>query len=176
MTVHETPVAATVDWFTPPELFDKIGLRFDLDPAAPDELPSWIPADKHYSFAGQSRPWEGRVWLNPPYGASLPAFVERMCEHRHGIMLAPSRTETRWWQRAARSADAVCLLRDRIHFIRADGFQARSSHASTLFAWGQDCTLALQLADLGWVRDHPNLMDWLRFQPEPLPNDFTVTS
>src|SRR5262245_43711374 len=79
MAVHEAPVAETVEWYTPPELFDALGLRFDLDPAAPDILPAWIPADRHYSFAGQSRPWEGRVWLNPPYGASLPAFVDKMC-------------------------------------------------------------------------------------------------
>lgn len=153
MTVHESPVAASVDWYTPPELFTALGLRFDLDPAAPDVLPSWIPADRHYSFGGQSRPWEGRVWLNPPYGASLPAFVDRMCDHGNGLMLVPSRTETRWWQQAAHSADAICHLRDRLHFIRPDGYQARASFASTLFAWGDTCTFALLNAYLGWQVD-----------------------
>ena len=32
--VHERPVGATVEWYTPPELFDALGLTFDLDPAA----------------------------------------------------------------------------------------------------------------------------------------------
>ena len=150
MTVHERPVGQTVEWYTPPELFERLGLTFDLDPAAPDVLPSWIPAAEHYSFAGQSRPWYGRVWLNPPYGASLPAFVDKMIEHGHGLMLTPCRTETRWWQRAAEAADEVCFLRDRLHFIRGDGLQARSSFASTLFAWGDDCVAALRHANLGW--------------------------
>ena len=153
MTVHEPPVAASVDWFTPPALFDALGLTFDLDPAAPDVLPSWIPAARHYSFGGQSRPWEGRVWLNPPYGASLPAFVDRMCQHGDGMMLVPSRTETRWWQQAAESAEAMCHLRDRLHFIRPDGYQARASFASTLFAWGDTCAHALLTAYLGWQVD-----------------------
>jgi hypothetical protein len=148
--VHETPVGATVEWYTPPTLFDALGIGFDLDPAAPVELPAWIPAERHYSERGESKPWLGRVWLNPPYGPALPVFVDRMCRHGNGIMLTASRTETRWWQQAAESAEAVCLLRERLHFIRGDGYQARSPHASTLFAWGDICVEAIRQARLGW--------------------------
>jgi len=150
MTVHERPVGATVEWYTPPSLFDALGIHFDLDPASPVNLPHWIPAYEWYSQDGETLPWLGRVWLNPPYGPALPRFVDRMVRHRHGVMLTASRTETRWWQQAAASADAVCLLRERLHFIRADGYQARSSHASTLFAWGDECVEALRRANLGW--------------------------
>ena len=151
MTVHERPVGATVEWYTPPSLFVALGLDFDLDPAAPVRPPTWIPALNWYSTDGQHKPWQGRVWLNPPYGRDLPAFVDRMIEHRDGLMLTAARTETRWWQRAAASADAVCFLRDRLHHIRADGHQARSSFGSTLFAFGPDCVAALRTANLGWT-------------------------
>ena len=150
MVVHEAAIGATVEWYTPPDLFDALGLDFDLDPASPVNLPHWIPAAEYYSEDGHTRPWHGRVWLNPPYGPALPAFVDRMCRHRDGIMLTASRTETRWWQQAATSADAVCLLRERLHFIRNDGHQARSSHASTLFAWGDQSVEALRRSNLGW--------------------------
>lgn len=149
MTVHEKPVGATVEWYTPPELFDALGLDFDLDPAAPVNLPHWIPATSWYSENGETLPWHGRVWLNPPYGKALPAFVDRMCRHRNGVMLTAARTETAWWQRAVDSADLTVFLRDRLHFIRADGYQARSSFGSTLFAWGDECCSALWEADLG---------------------------
>lgn len=149
--VHERPVGATVEWYTPPSLFETLGLTFDLDPASPGpRVVPWVPAKVHVLDHGQNVGWFGRVWLNPPYGPDLPAFVERMCQHGDGLMLTASRTETRWWQAAAQSADALCLLRDRLHFIRNDGLQARSSHASTLFAWGEDCVEALRRANLGW--------------------------
>ena len=152
MTVHEASVGATVEWYTPPSLFQALGLAFDLDPASPGPgAVPWVPAAAHIVERGQEMGWFGRVWLNPPYGPQLPAFVDRMCLHGNGLMLTASRTETRWWQRAAVSADAVCLLRERLHFIRDDGHQARSSHASTLFAWGEDCARALRRADLGWI-------------------------
>lgn len=156
MTVHEKPVGATVEWYTPPELFDALGLDLDLDPAAPANLPHWIPASTWYSADGQHKPWAGRVWLNPPYGRDLPAFVARMVEHRHGLMLTAARTETAWWQSAIKSADAVAFLRDRPHFIRDDGYQARSSFGSTIFAFGDDCAHALWAARLGvTVTRHP---------------------
>lgn len=152
VTVHETPVGATVEWYTPPDLFDALGLWFDLDPAASPNPLARVPASEFYHrlHDGLAQTWEGRVWLNPPYGPLLPAFVDRMCRHANGIMLTASRTETRWWQQAAQSADAVCLLRERLHFIRDDGHQARSSHASTLFAWGDECVEAIRHASLGW--------------------------
>lgn len=152
MTVHEKPVGATVEWYTPPSLFAALGLTFDLDPAASTSPYACVPAAElyHRLHNGLVQPWYGRVWLNPPYGRDLPRFVDRMVEHGHGVMLTAARTETRWWQKAAASADVVCFLRDRLHFVRDDGLQARSSFASTLFAWGDESVEAIRRANLGW--------------------------
>lgn len=152
MTIHEAPWGATREWYTPPEVFDRIGLVFDLDPASPMSGPV-TPALHHYSPRenGLMQPWFGRVWLNPPYGPPGVAFVQRMVAHGHGVLLVPARTETRWFQHAATRSDAVAFLRDRLHFIREDGLQARASFASVLIAFGADCAVAVGRADFGWT-------------------------
>ena len=151
MVVHEAPVGATVEWYTPPELFRALGVRFDLDPAAAASAP--VPADFTYTRAhnGLAHPWFGHVWLNPPYGREAMPFVERMIAHNDGLMLLPSRTETRLYQRSLAAADAVCFLRDRLWFTRGDGFRGRSSFGSTLFAFGPWATDLLRALDLGWT-------------------------
>jgi hypothetical protein len=151
---HESPVGATVEWFTPPTLFDRLGIRFDLDPASPLSGPvPWVPADRFYSPSdnGLMQPWEGRVWLNPPYGPPGVAFIQKMVAHGDGLLLIPSRTETRAFQYAASNATAVCFLRDRLHYVREDGFQSRSGFASVLMAFGLESCDALGAADLGWI-------------------------
>lgn len=157
MTAHERPVGATVEWYTPPDLFDALGNpAFDLDPAsAPIESGRfhYVAARRHFDKAtdGLSREWAGHVWLNPPYGPAAAVFVRRMIEHGDGMLLLPSRTETRVYQRALRAADVVCLLRDRLWFIRDDGVTGRSSFGSTLFAFGGWAAGILRTADLGWM-------------------------
>lgn len=157
MTVHERPVGASVEWYTPPQLFDRLGLRFDLDPASPNPPVPWVPADRFYWEDGHLLPWEGRVWLNPPYGPAAIPFIDRMIEHDYGLMLLPARTETRAFQRAATAAEAVVFLSDRLHFVRPDGHQSRSSFASALLVFGIDYDLraAVSRANLGWTTWKP---------------------
>lgn len=54
MTVHETPVGATVEWYTPPALFDTLGLTFDLDPASPSMTPKRdrLPIGSRFAASG----------------------------------------------------------------------------------------------------------------------------
>ena len=98
------------DWLTPPWLLEKLG-EFDLDPCSPVDRP-WDTAAKHYTIAdnGLNQPWEGRVWLNPPYGRQTIQWVRRLACHGNGIALIFARTETSiffpWvWDRA----DALLL-------------------------------------------------------------------
>lgn len=151
---HEAAKGASVEWYTPPELFDRIGLHFDIDPCSPMAGPvPWVPADTFYSPRenGLLSPWQGKVWLNPPYGPEAPAFLHRLAEHGNGMALLFARTETRWFQAAAPRADAVSFLRDRLYFIRGDGATGRSAAGSVLLAWGEECASALARADLGWT-------------------------
>ncbi len=151
---NETAVGKTIEWYTPPELFDAIGLMFDLDPASPGaESVPWLPADTHYTIHenGLMQPWHGRIWLNPPYGRLCPAFMDRLVQHDDGMALVYGRTETRWFQHAATHASAVTFLRERIWFVPSVGEPARSQMGSVLMAFGLDCAAALRDADLGWT-------------------------
>jgi hypothetical protein len=164
MTVHESPVGETSEWYTPPELFNRLGLAFDVDVASPMAGPvPWVPAGTFLSPRenGLTAPWEGRVWCNPPYGPAAATFVHRMAAHGDGVLLVPARTETRWFQHAVQSAAAVAFLRDRLHFIREDGMQARSSFASVLMGWGTECAAAIAKADFGWTpRSNASVADY----------------
>jgi hypothetical protein len=83
------------EWLTPPEIISSLG-SFDLDPCSPINRP-WDTAKNHYSLLdnGLLLPWFGRVWLNPPYGGELEAWLNRMAMHRNGISLIFARTETK---------------------------------------------------------------------------------
>ena len=157
MTVHERPVGGSVEWYTPPQLFERLGLTFDLDPASPNPPVPWVPAKRFYWSIGDIADWEGRVWLNPPYGPAGVRFIERMIEHDNGLLLVPARTETRIFQKAVMYAQLVVFLRDRLHFVRPDGRQSRASFASVLMSFGHDLELrdAVLRAQLGWTVMRP---------------------
>lgn len=71
------PKASIQDYFTPPELIDAVreGMGgIDLDAAS-----HWlanrtlkIPRYFHRGFSAFEHDWEGRVWLNPPFGDNDP--------------------------------------------------------------------------------------------------------
>src|SRR5580765_8192391 len=94
MNIHCRPIrGATNEWQTPPEILRDLG-PFDLDPCQPG------------SIEGLFLPWQGFVWLNPPYGKEIDTWLQKMAGHRNGIALIFARTETRWfiewvWQKAS---------------------------------------------------------------------------
>lgn len=80
----------TDEYFTPRWIFDELDLTFDLDVASPPGGVAHIPATRFLTPVddGLAQPWEGRVWMNPPYSAPT-AWVERFVEHGNGIALLP---------------------------------------------------------------------------------------
>lgn len=152
---HETTYNESVEWYTPPSIFDALGLRFDLDVASPgaDAVP-WVPADRHLTFedSGLLQPWRGRVWCNPPYGNETAIWVEKFCQHGNGVMLVFARTDVGWFQKHARRADVICFVRGRVKFVRADGFSGGGSGAgSMLIAFGTECAKAVCESKLGVI-------------------------
>lgn len=67
MCRHESSVGTFVEWYTPPEIFTALNLRFDLDPASPVGGLPWIPADRQVSVLedGLSVPWFGAGVAEP---------------------------------------------------------------------------------------------------------------
>jgi len=157
---HERPQGESVEWYTPPEIFQALGLRFDLDPAAPVGGVPWVPAERFMCRAddGLTQPWHGRVWLNPPYGRGVERWLNRLARHGDGLALVFARTDTRWYQEVAQRATAVCFIAGRLSFMRGDGSRAGTAGApSMLLAFGLPCALALVEASLGQTVILPRL-------------------
>lgn len=112
---HHSHRMGTDEWLTPPEILEALG-PFDLDPCAPSTRP-WPMAAQHYSKEddGLLRPWEGRVWLNPPYGLEAERWLRRLAIHGNGIALIFARTETEaFFSQVWERADAILFLRGRL--------------------------------------------------------------
>lgn len=152
--VHESGwINGSDEWFTPRHVFDSLGIEFDLDPAAPPGGVPWIPAQRHFCRAddGLSRPWGGRIWLNPPYARETRDWLRRLAEHGDGIALTFNRSDTKWWQELAPRASALCFIAGRLRFVPGDG-RADASTAgapSVLLAFGLPCAIAVAESGLG---------------------------
>ena len=86
------------DYYTPPEVFDRLGVVFDVDVCAPPGGVPWIPAKTYLTQADDAlvADWVGNVWLNPPFSNPTP-FVKKFVQHNHGIALVPT-SNGRWLQ------------------------------------------------------------------------------
>lgn len=151
---YEHPgTGATAEWYTPPEVFESLGLTFDLDPAAPAGGVPWVPARRYFTREddGLTQPWRGRVWLNPPYGRQTPLWLERLAEHGDGIALVFARSDTAWFQAYAARATALCFIAGRLTFVPGDGRAGASTAGapSLLMAFGLPCACALGESGLG---------------------------
>jgi len=133
---HESTHNETHEWYTPRPIFDALGLEFDMDVCSPGaDIVPWIPAKDHVTVSrnGLSCEWSGRVWMNPPYGQETPFWMKRFAEHRNGVALVFSRTDTSWFHEWATRCDALLFLRGRIAFIPADpGKKASSAGCGSL--------------------------------------------
>lgn len=139
-------------WFTPREIVEDLG-PFDLDPCTSSDRP-WDTAERHFTPGddGLMKPWEGRVFLNPPYGTAMFDWLRRMSEHDGGgIALIPARTETEAFERFVwRKASGVLFIRKRIQFYKSDGFPLKSNpHASVLVAYSDYDAERLRTSRIG---------------------------
>jgi hypothetical protein len=149
---NEKTVADTDVWLTPPRIIESLG-QFDLDPCSPLDRP-WDTAKKHYTIEddGLVQSWEGRVWMNPPYGPPMPKWLEKLANHPGGgIALTFARTETKAFHEFVwDKADALLFLRGRLKFHRSDGIVSKKDPGSpsVLIAYGKENVKALENCEL----------------------------
>ena len=109
------------EWTTPRDIFDRLNRRFlfDLDAAASDEN-HLCPAYYTKEDSGLDHSWEGmRVFCNCPYSqikAWAAKFVEEAERADCIVALIPARTDTKWFQSIAKSADHVHFIKGRLKF------------------------------------------------------------
>jgi hypothetical protein len=112
----------TNDWLTPRYILSALG-RFDLDPCAALGQP-WPTAKRHLTIKddGLKTNWQGRVWLNPPYGDRTFLWLAKMAAHRDGIALLYARTETQmFFNYVWGKANGIFFFKGRVSFCRPDG-------------------------------------------------------
>lgn len=145
---HDNKDNLTVDWYTPPWIFESLGLHFDLDPASPVGGVPWIPVNNVMSLEdnGLLQDWYGNVWLNPPYGRETYKWLEKMHNYRNGIALVFARTDCAWFHDFCTQADAILFLKGRVKFVDGLGITGNSGagSGSMLIAWGIDNVKALE--------------------------------
>lgn len=150
MALHEQCVGSSDEWYTPPHVFEAMGVRFDLDVATPEAT---CPADSYCTLGLISESlkarWGGFVWMNPPFGArnGLVPWLDKFFAHGNGVALVPDRTSAPWWQDYAPRADLILFVRKKLKFIRPDGTEGASpAQGTTLMAVGAQGVTALRNA------------------------------
>jgi phage N-6-adenine-methyltransferase len=115
----------TDQWSTPQALFDELNneFGFTLDACASD----WNHKVANYYDKAQdalAQSWTGVVWMNPPYGRTIKAWMKKAYESWQGgatvVCLVPARTDTAWWHDYA-SKGEVRFIRGRIKFVDHTG-------------------------------------------------------
>jgi DNA N-6-adenine-methyltransferase Dam len=147
------------EWYTPAELIDAardvLG-GIDLDPASSDIANETVKADRYYTVDvnGLTQPWQGRVWMNPPYTAGLVGlFATKLLDEHHAgnvpaaLALTNNSTDTRWWQSLARRSRGVCMLAGRVRFYDEDGNPGTPLQGQTVCYLGDDPAVFIERFD-----------------------------
>ena len=133
--------------YTPKDIFETMGLVFDLDVASPTGGVEWIPAKRHFDELanGLEQTWNGRVWMNPPYSKPTP-WVEKFLAHGNGVaLLVVSRSQ--WFRDMWDQCDAIVPTPYNMKFERPDGHKKQISFQTFLFAKGDENAVALHNFD-----------------------------
>lgn len=127
-----------------------LGGNIGLDPCTEPDNPTLAEAWISLPEDGCTASWDyNSVFCNPPYGEARDRWVERCIVEGHKrpvVLLIPSHTDTRTFQRAATACTSVLLIRGRLKFgaLRPKGreqggrIQEAASHGSAVFGFGID--------------------------------------
>jgi phage N-6-adenine-methyltransferase len=140
-------------WLTPRWILTQLG-EFDLDPCACEQIPDWVCSRFLTSKQnGLETPWEGRVFMNPPFSNTVPWLI-RHSEHANGISLVPASVESPLWRSNVwPKAKSVLLLHGRTRFCNPDGSKSvgRPLRSVALIAWSDVDAAVLQRCPIAGV-------------------------
>ena len=118
--------SASPEWYTPAHVadlvVDTLG-EVDLDPSWHPDSPVRARVTYTVENDGLAQPWQGRVYLNPPYGRTIDAWIEKLVsDHAAGaiseaIALVPARVDTGWFRRL--DPFPRCFIAGRLTFANA---------------------------------------------------------
>ena len=142
------------DWYTPHWLFEAAGLVFDMDVCAPVMPESrTCPARRYLTVVedGLDVPWEGLVWMNPPFSRTR-MWVEKWITHPDGLALLPAAQGSKGYSSTATlvgSSDAIAVLAGGLEFYKVEG-PTSLFYAVILAARGEVASAALARIAARW--------------------------
>lgn len=137
------------EWYTPPELMEfahRVLGKIDLDPASSELANVIVGAERFLYYPhGLVLPWNGTVWLNPPYNDPVGDWINKLLSEfkagrvKEALLLVQAHPDTEWWN-SLRNLP-VCFIRGRLRFLRMspEGILERPtspSFASAVFYLG----------------------------------------
>jgi phage N-6-adenine-methyltransferase len=138
------------NWRTPDDVYAALNWEFGffLDAAASKEnhkTPKYhrgpCTGEEYTCICGLHAAWIGPVFLNPPYGDGLAAWMVKCnVEANQGqtvVALVPCSVEAQWYKEAMETCDEERRLVRRIQFIDPDTGKVGGSNTrgSTVFVW-----------------------------------------
>lgn len=155
------------EWHTPAKyiaLARAVLGKIDLDPASSQIAQRTVKATEYFTFKSESdngltKPWHGRVWLNPPYSPKeIAAFVDKLCvewlsgQITAAIMLTHNYTDSGWFQKAVAVAADLCFPNTRIRFEDPDGVPCSPTQGQAFFYFGKNKTkFEKHFAQIGFI-------------------------
>lgn len=115
----------------------------DLDPASCAVANETVKAATFYDLKknGLTRPWFGRVWLNPPYGKFSAPFVAMAVKELMAgrieqaiILLRLNHLSTAWFHATMQAEHLICVPDGRINFASPNYTWSSNSSGSVLSA------------------------------------------
>ena len=160
---HIVHNSGNYEWYTPIEYIDaarKVMGGIDLDPASCEFANRIVRANAYYTVEtdGLAQPWNGRVWLNPPYaGELISRFCDKLKYHvergdiEQAIVLVNNATETAWFNTLISASTAFVFPRARVKFYTSDGKAGTplQGQAVTYIGSGQDVFMDV-FSPFGW--------------------------
>jgi ParB family chromosome partitioning protein len=160
---HVTNNSGCNEWYTPQRYIDlarEVLGEIDLDPASCAFANETVKARLFYSEDddGLTKPWHGRVWMNPPYSADLVLkFAEKFVGEYNdgnvteGIVLVNNATETAWFASLVSAATAVCFPRGRIRYQSQNRESLAPLQGQAFLYFGENGDKFLRVfSEIGW--------------------------
>jgi site-specific DNA-methyltransferase (adenine-specific) len=113
------------EWETPESFFQQLNeeFHFTLDAAASDanhKCKKYFTKDQD----GLTQRWSGTVWCNPPYGKTIPQWLEKAIEEQRrgvtSVFLLMARTEMSYFHELIFPNAEIRFVKGRVKFSHPD--------------------------------------------------------